>query len=203
MAIFAVWLSRKLLGALALFGRAMGTFMLREMEFDADRYEVALVGGDVFESTALRVRVLAVARHEALADEHMGDWREGSLCEDLGELIAGLADRYTADERAEIQKMERERKQGLFDTHPADGQRIASTKAAGSPGTFRLEGPASALLGANPEIGRQATVRLYQSEPEIRTRPYQLRPASKFWACATRASRSTRHRCATSAASSI
>jgi hypothetical protein len=110
----------------------------------------------------------------------MGAWREGSLCEDLGELIAGLADRYTADERDEIQKMERDRKQGLFDTHPADGQRIASAKAAGSTGTFRLEGPASALLGDNPEISRQATVRLYQSEPEIRTRPYQLLPASEF-----------------------
>ncbi len=179
VAIFAVWLSRKLLGALAVFGHAMGTFMSREMERDADRYQVALVGGDVFESTALRVRVLAVARHEALAVS-MGAWREGSLCEDLGELVAGLADRYTADERAEIQKMERDRKQGLFDTHPPDGQRIASAKAAGSSGTFRLEGPASALLGDNPEISRQATVRLYQSEPEIRTRAYQLRPASEF-----------------------
>jgi Zn-dependent protease with chaperone function len=179
VAIFAVWLSRKLLGALALFGRAMGTFMLREMELDADRYEVALVGGEVFESTALRVRVLAVARQEALAVS-MGTWREGSLCEDLGELVAGLADRYTADERGEIQKLERDRKQGLFDTHPPDGQRIASAKAAGSSGTFRLEGPASALLGDNPEVSRQATVRLYQSEPEIRTRPYQLRPAREF-----------------------
>ena len=179
LAIFAVWLSRKLLGALALFGRAMGTFMLREMERDADRYQVALVGGDVFESTALRVRVLAVARQEALAVS-IGAWREGTLCEDLGELVAGLADRYTADERAEIQKMVRERKQGLFDTHPPDAQRIASAKAAGSAGTFRFDGPASALLGDNREVCRQATVDLYQSEPEIRTRPYQLRPASEF-----------------------
>jgi hypothetical protein len=110
----------------------------------------------------------------------MGTWREGSLCEDLGELVAGLADRYTADERAEIQKMVHERKQGLFDTHPPDAQRIASAKAAGSPGTFRFEGPASALLGGNPEVCRRATVDLYESEPEIRTRPYQLRPANEF-----------------------
>ncbi len=179
VAIFAVWLSRRLLGALALFGHAIGTFMLREMERDADRYEVALVGGDVFESTALRIRVLAVARQEAQAVS-MGTWREGSLCEDFGELVAGLADRYTANERAAIQKVEQDGKQGLFDTHPPDGQRIASAKAAGSPGTFRLEGPASALLGDNRDVSRHATVRLYQSEPEIRTRPYQLRPASEF-----------------------
>jgi len=179
VAIFAVWLSRKLLGALALFGHAIGTFMLREMERDADRYEVALVGGGVFESTALRVRLLAVARQEAQAVS-MGTWREGSLCEDFGELVAGLADRYTAEERAAIQKLEQDGKQGLFDTHPPDGQRIASAKAAGSSGTFRLESPASALLGDNPEVSREATVRLYQSEPEIRTRPYQLRPAMEF-----------------------
>ncbi len=179
VAIFAVWVSRKLLGALAIFGHAIGTFMLREMEHDADRYEVALVGGDVFEATALRIRVLSVARQEALAIS-MAAWREGRLCEDLGELVAGLADRYSAADRAEIEKLEHDGKQGLFDTHPPDAQRIANAKAVGAAGTFQLEAPASALLGANREISRQATARLYQSEPEIRTRPYQPRPAGEF-----------------------
>jgi len=40
-------------GALAIFGHGHRHVHVREMERDADRYEVALVGGDVFESTAL------------------------------------------------------------------------------------------------------------------------------------------------------
>src|SRR4051812_33523831 len=62
----AVLASRKLLAGLALVGHAIGTFLLREMETDADRYNVGVAGSDAFETTARRLRVLSVAREGAL-----------------------------------------------------------------------------------------------------------------------------------------
>ncbi len=161
--------------------------MLREMEHDADRYEVALVGGDVFESTALRIRVLAVARQEAQAMS-MGTWREGRACATISATWSRAwptATRPTSAPRS--RSWSTTASKGCSTRTRPTPQRIASAKAAGSSGTFRLDGPASALLGDDHQVSRQATVRLYEAEPEIRTRPYQLRPAQRVSRPARRA----------------
>jgi len=44
-----VWLSRRILWGLMLVGQAVSCFMLRQMEFDADRYEARLAGSTAFE----------------------------------------------------------------------------------------------------------------------------------------------------------
>jgi Zn-dependent protease with chaperone function len=60
-----VWVSRRILWALMHAGQAISCFMLRQMEYDADSYEAKLAGSDAFESTASRLRVLAVATQVA------------------------------------------------------------------------------------------------------------------------------------------
>jgi Zn-dependent protease with chaperone function len=42
-------------------------WMLRQMEYDADRYEARLVGSDAFASTTARMRVLSAAAMRATA----------------------------------------------------------------------------------------------------------------------------------------
>ncbi|HEY2953322.1 MAG TPA: M48 family metallopeptidase, partial [Verrucomicrobiae bacterium] len=54
-----VWFSRLLLKLLMFFGHGIGCFMLRQMEYDADSYEIKLAGSDAFETTARRMHVLA------------------------------------------------------------------------------------------------------------------------------------------------
>ncbi|CAE7438271.1 htpX_3, partial [Symbiodinium sp. CCMP2456] len=50
-----VWLSRQLLRLLMNIGLLVGGFLLREMEFDADRYEARVAGSNEFAETSWRI----------------------------------------------------------------------------------------------------------------------------------------------------
>jgi hypothetical protein len=64
----AVWLTRRILWVLMFIGHAVSGFLSRQMEFDADRYQSRMVGGEVFAETMRRVRELALASQGADAD---------------------------------------------------------------------------------------------------------------------------------------
>jgi hypothetical protein len=61
-----VWQSRRILWALMHAGHGISSFMLRQMEYDADSYETKLAGSDAFESTASRLRVHSVSPNEVI-----------------------------------------------------------------------------------------------------------------------------------------
>ena len=180
MARFTVWLTRKLLVVLAMLGHAIGTFMLREMEYDADRYEAGVAGSDVFESTALRMRVLSIARQQAIGISSHA-WREGRLCDDFPGLVAAMADRMPAPLRAEIEAgYADDTRAGIFDTHPPDKQRIDSAKAEAATGILRLQGPAAVLLGSGSPLPRRVSEAYYRDENDIVPKAHQLRPLMEF-----------------------
>src|SRR5262245_32112975 len=53
-----IWVSRKALFVLMMAGHAISCFMMRQMEYDADSYEIKLAGSDAFSSTFMRLREL-------------------------------------------------------------------------------------------------------------------------------------------------
>ena len=55
----AVWLSRRILWALMMAGHVVSSYLLRQMELDADRHEARLSGSDVFEQDMRRLAVLS------------------------------------------------------------------------------------------------------------------------------------------------
>ena len=64
----AVWLSRRVLTGLMLGGHAISCFMMRQMEYDADSYEIKVAGSDAFVRTSIRMRELSAAAHFAYSD---------------------------------------------------------------------------------------------------------------------------------------
>jgi hypothetical protein len=173
----AVWASRRVLAGLTLVGHAIGTFMLREMELDADRYEAAVAGSDAFEPTVHRIRLLAAAREGALGLT-AAEWREGRLPDDFAALVVAIAERFPPEVRAEIEASTQ--KGSVFDTHPPDDRRIASAKAERAPGILRLEQPARLLLGeASPMIAK-VSMSLYKTA--FASGRGQLRPVAELLA---------------------
>jgi Zn-dependent protease with chaperone function len=156
----AVSASRKVLALLTIVGHAIGTFMLRQMELDADRYQAGIAGSDAFEPTTQRIRLLSVAREGALAFT-LAEWREGRLPYDFAGLVVALAERLSPEERREIEAVRP--KGSVFDTHPPDERRIASAKAERAPGILHLDLPASALLAEASPLSGRVSLALYQS----------------------------------------
>ena len=96
-----VWLSRQFLWVLMVIGNIISALFVRQMEHDADRYEVLISGSDVFEKTAMRLRVLSVASDVTYA-ELSETYQEGRLGNNLPKLIASQADSFTGEERKAI-----------------------------------------------------------------------------------------------------
>ena len=49
--MLCIWITRRVLWVLMLIGHGLSCFMLRRVEYDADRYETRLAGSDVFKET--------------------------------------------------------------------------------------------------------------------------------------------------------
>jgi hypothetical protein len=67
-----VWITRRLLWVLMLVGHAISSMMLRQMEFDADRYETRVAGTDTFLETVERLAAPVGRVPAAFADLNTG-----------------------------------------------------------------------------------------------------------------------------------
>jgi hypothetical protein len=122
-----------------LFGHVISSFMLRQMEYDADRYETHLVGVEIFESTAQRMVELSLAHEWAFQD--LGNaWEEGRLVDNLPALILANERQIPEDVRQKVLKGHlRDARTGLFHTHPCDRDRITSARKLQAQPLFKLD----------------------------------------------------------------
>jgi Zn-dependent protease with chaperone function len=157
-----VWLTRRVLWVLMWIGHLVSCFMLRQMEYDADRHEARFAGSETFQQTARRLAELGVARHMALND--LGQFmNEGKLADDLPALVLANVPQITPEIRQQAIEPRETSKTGLFDTHPADrdrqrgvGESTRDLSAAGAP--WRRNAPrrrAAKFLGG-PSRNRRA-----------------------------------------------
>lgn len=156
-----VWATRRILWALMHAGHAISCFMLRQMEYDADSYGAKLVGGDVFEATATRLRVLNVATH--FAYEHVQQsWASRRLPENLVLLI----ERQSASLRDEVQQemttADPKEKTGWFDTHPSDADRLHAVRQLNERGIFHSTEPAARLFSDFSALSKTITRHQYE-----------------------------------------
>jgi Zn-dependent protease with chaperone function len=139
IARFFICITRRILWLLMLLGHAISGFMLRQMEYDADRHETLLVGAEVFESTARRFVELSLAHQWASQDLEMA-WEEGRLVDDLPALILANERHIPEDVREKVLKTHLQNLEtGLFDTHPSHAHRIANARKVESPPLFQLD----------------------------------------------------------------
>jgi Zn-dependent protease with chaperone function len=155
-----VWVSRQVLRRLMWGGHMISCFMTRQMEYDADSYEVKIAGSDAFAATMRRLRELDFAALHAstyinreLAAQRLPkdlplffvEWLHLRASRVLGAL----------DEAAP--------KRGLFNTHPSDDDRVSAAARAEDPGVL-LGGqePALGLFVDFEALSQAATRRHYE-----------------------------------------
>src|SRR5437762_2389010 len=116
----AVWFSRLLLTGLMFAGHAIGCFLLRQMEYDADSYEIKLAGSTVFETTVRRLAILGEALGKA--------YKEMRVTWNMSRRLPDNFPAYLMRHEGTIPIATRERidntlglaQTGLFHTHPSD-----------------------------------------------------------------------------------
>ena len=161
LARFFVWLSRGALRLIMIAGHAVSCLLMRQMEYDADVYEIRLGGTETFASTALQLRVLSAATQTAFS-ELSDSWREGRLAADLPTFIARRATEMPAPMLAAVKRSMTMGETGWFDTHPCDRDRLARAREQRQAGIFRMEAPATVLFRNFDELAREATFTFYR-----------------------------------------
>lgn len=161
-AIWMIWLTRCILWCFMMVGHLVSSFLVRQMEFDADRYEIHIVGSATFESTCrqlIRLSLAAQGAYSDLEDFH----REGKLADNVPRYIASLIAQIPAEILEKLDAYLRSGETGLFDTHPSEKSRIERARKEDAVGTFKHDVPASDLFDNFDELCQKSTYQLYDN----------------------------------------
>lgn len=173
LAMFFVWLTRKVLWVLMMAGHLVAGFMLRQMEYDADAYEAQLAGSEAFAATARQLQVLGIAWQGAKSD--LGDFhREGRLVDNLPKLIMANVAQIPPELRTLVDEHIAKGTTGWFDTHPADKDRIATAAALAAPGVFHSGLPGHVIFCDFDAASRNVTWDFYRGIFGSHLRPQDL-----------------------------
>ena len=176
---FVCWcligLGRGLLWCLMVFGVIVSRGLSRKMEFDADRYEIGLVGTRTFKQTTQRMVELALANAIA-QDFAFGSLSAQGLPDNFPAFVAGLAD---SDKRVKkkAKKHIRTERSAWLTTHPTMRSRIAAAERLNAPGIFDSPLPASMLFRDFNKNCRELTRTLYRLRFGGKIQKSELRPS--------------------------
>src|SRR5579883_1417152 len=179
LAQISVGLTRGVLWLFLLLSHTLSCYLSRQMEYDADRFQVRLAGPEAFEATFRRMVVLGLAAQEAFALV-LQSWVSDRYPEDLSAVVVALADRMPAKLCRRLHKALAQEKTGLFDTHPCFADRVANVRREHCAGVFHLDRPAADLFQDLPRLARNTSLDLYRGLFGKKLKRDKLLPAAAF-----------------------
>ncbi|EEF58085.1 M48 family metallopeptidase [Pedosphaera parvula] len=162
LARFCVWIGRRILWIFMVLGHLLSSFLSRQMEFDADQYQMKMSGSETFVATFRRLRQIVVGTQ--IAHKQMGlKWKqERKLLDRMPEFITSRADEIPADTQDQVYLQALQQKTCWYDSHPSHALRIQRALRAGERGVFHRTEPASELFSNFAELSQRVTVFFYQ-----------------------------------------
>lgn len=179
LAMLFVGISRLILKVMMILGHTVSSFMLRQMEFDADRCASRVASSQAAIDTFGRLPLIQLASQAAFSD--LSDaWREQRLADDLPLLIQSRQQEMPEEVKLTVTKAARDGKTGWFDSHPCDNDRIRSLRKENAPGLFEYAAPATEMFKDYDDLARRATVALYHAQLGGAVKPQNLVPTSSL-----------------------
>jgi Zn-dependent protease with chaperone function len=158
-----VWVTRRILWLLMNVGHAVSCFMMRQMEFDADRFESQVAGSETFAETMRHFPLLNASWRQIIAQQTEA-YATNRLVNDLPQLSAMAAKRLATRAVQANGAVLPTAKTGWFDTHPSDHDRIQASKALGAVGVLHGDGDATKLFLDFRATAQALTKHYYEEE---------------------------------------
>jgi len=164
-----VGLSRGALWLLMMTGHGLSGFLLRQMEYDADRWEMRIAGSASFESTMLRLATLEYVLTD-IRQEMRRSWRRQlQLPDNLPLLVEHRANRLSSERREKVENQLGLTRTGWFDTHPSVADRVRQARRHAESGVITSEAPARDLFENFVMISRLVTLAHYEDDLNVPT----------------------------------
>lgn len=175
-----VWFARMILRILMYIGWLIGGFMMRQMEYDADAWEIKLAGSETFERTQRKLATLSAAMEKMYKQIHVQWEKTQQLPDNLSELLRQNHESLSPETLQKIEDASGLERTGLFDSHPSLADRIRAARRAQEPGVFHDDRPAAELFSSFDHPARFVTLLHYTDDLEIPvTAPMLLRVEAK------------------------
>lgn len=177
---FGVWVSRRVLWCLMMLGHLISAFLMRQMEYDADRCEMRMAGSDAFESTMLKLEVLGSVMKD-LNLEMRRSWRKNfQLPDNLPVLVEYRALHMPAETREKIEGRAGMEKTRPLDTHPCAADRIRQARRLAETGFDISNEPVRGLFENFDTVSRLVTLAHYEDNLKVPTTPDFLIPVEQI-----------------------
>ncbi|MEZ6046363.1 MAG: M48 family metallopeptidase [Planctomycetaceae bacterium] len=161
------WVVRVMFWFLMIWSKALYCLLSRQLEFDADSYEVRLVGPEVFEESLKTMSQLQLSFEAVLSDILREASRSRSTVyefpENLPRLVSANTKRLSKDLLAVATYMVYEKQTSWFDPHPSDGERLEAVCDLGFEGQYRNSYPATVLVPNFDRIASKMTAKSFSS----------------------------------------
>jgi len=172
----SVWTTRRVLWLLMKIGQLISSFAIRQMEYDADRYENRVAGTKAFAGTFVRLHGLAIAEDRVHGELGKAWFNGGNLVDNIPGAIAVRFHQTPPEAIEKIKERMRSEKTGFFDTHPSPRDRIRAVQKAACEGIVRDDRPATGLFKSLDLLCKAATRVFYldvlgRSIPDEALRP--------------------------------
>lgn len=158
-----VFITRIILIGIAWIAIGLTAFMLRQMEFDSDRYEAQFSGSKSFSTIFSKIHQLGSCMWKANEEVLRTYKRNRQVPENFPALIADFMRRLTPEERGEIERQMLKDKATFLATHPSTRSRIAAVEKLDAPGLYTDESPARDLFGDFESACKKASYGHYRA----------------------------------------
>lgn len=179
-AMLCVAISRLILLVFAYIGHIICCAMMRQMEYDADRFEVGLSGSKNFETTTKRLQLIMTVFKSVFVDI-IKNVQSKKVMKDIPEVVFRRVEEVP---RESVNKLNREASQvttGIFDSHPANRERIKAAQKLDLDGIFACDHPARELFLDYEKLCNQVSEDFYRSALGISTRKRGRGKKEKDW----------------------
>jgi Zn-dependent protease with chaperone function/chemotaxis regulatin CheY-phosphate phosphatase CheZ len=133
--IAMVWLTRRILWCFMAVGNLVSLYLLRQMEYDADRYGIELVGTEQFKQTFFHLNYLQVAWEKTI-NWISHSWEKNKLPDDIGYLLEANTHMLGDELKEQIKHSTQNEKDSIWNTHPSLPKRFRKAEKLSVKGKF-------------------------------------------------------------------
>ena len=157
-------------------GHAFAGSLSREMEYDADRHAIHLVGSKAFVQSMANIERYGAAHGVAMKNAHSLFYETSVLVQNIPKFTLYIGKTMPADSLRQIAAENEAKKQHLLDTHPPTRERVAVATEANVAGIFKLNRPATDLIHHWENLAIETTADFYSDVLGQRVTALEMTP---------------------------
>ena len=173
IARFFVWFTSNILYILMQTGNIISGFLLRQMEFDADKYEINFSGTKTFIETSENISSLGFTSQFAFADLR-NTWHENKLINNFPKYLIAYQTKNIEKFKKIHEAIKDNTKQSLFDTHPTEKARIACAENLNLEGIFKSNITSEKLFSNFEDLSQQCSLNFFRQQIDPNIKEEQL-----------------------------